>query len=217
MSKKSLIWTVSVLALTALSIISTNMILDIKPNEGQKIDALLIKFKNDSMEQVNSIRSSAELLNNQILQARAVVSSVATQRTPTPGQNAFTQQFISGVVAADQRREQQLRPVEAQLGLISAQIVDLQNRATAIDIRIQDSLRDINQQMTSFFRDKDKSALSPETLIALIGIICTVGTLILGFRKDYRESRETELKIRDLQFKLEEAMKPRSLEGVVVT
>ena len=217
MDKKSLFFTAAVLILTAFAIIVASIILYTKPIERSEIDVLIANFKKNSTEQVDAIRNSATILNSQISQTRSVVSSVATQRTPTPGQNAFTQQFIAGIIAADQRREQQLRPVDVQLGIISAQIVDIQNRATAIDIRIQDTLRDLNQRMTEVTRDKNKSALSPETLIALIGILCTLGTLILGFRKDNRETMETELKIRDLQIKLEEATKPKSLEGVVPT
>jgi hypothetical protein len=188
------------LLVTALTLVALST--SLPADSGSKaVPPLLERFSSSTAAEIAAFRSNVQRLGGEVGQARSVISSVASERTPTPGTNAFTSQVIGAVRAADARREQRLRPVEQQLGVLSQQLVDLQQRATSMEIRIQDAIRELGARIAEAGKAKG-GFQSVETIVALVGILCSLATLGLAVHKETRESREARLKIRELELKL---------------
>lgn len=188
-----------ILLATALALIVIAMTLPAPKSNAGEIRLSLERLSSSTALDVASFRADVQGLAGNLGQARSVVGSVANERTLTPGTNALTAQLVG---AADDRREQRLRPIEQQLGVLSQQLVDLQQRATSIEIRIQDAIRDLSTRISEAAKQSTGKPASLEVAIALIGIVSSLVTLGVAVHKERRESSETRLKILELEQKI---------------
>lgn len=191
-----------ILLFTALAVLAIATALPTPSTDAGEIRFSLDQFSSSTASDIQSFRADVQGLAGNLGQARSVVASVAGERTPTPGTNAFTAQFVSAVRAADARREERLRPIEQQLGLLSQQLVDLQQRATSMEIRIQDAVRELGARISDAIKAGGGNSASLEAVVALVGIVSSLITLGLAVHKEARESAEAKLKIRELEQKL---------------
>jgi chromosome segregation ATPase len=155
-----------------------------------------------STTEIKSFQDDIKNIESRLSEARTAISEISSRRTPTPGLNASNAQMASAVNAADQERRQQLGSIVQQLTLLSQQVVDIQQRATSMEIRIQDFVRDFQVRINDATDKNSDKPISIEATVALLGILSTMVTLGLAVHKEKRESAETNLKIKELEQKL---------------
>lgn len=159
---------------------------------------LFAPLTQSSQNAVSELRNQINPLRSEVGNIRSSISTIGNQRTPTPGLNAFNQQFVSAVRQADSRRQQQLQENQNRLSQVGIQLVDLNQRATAMDVRIQDSVRLINERITTTFVSSQGKKQDPlQLIVVLIGLVGSLSTMLLAWRKDSREEREEVRKSKD--------------------
>lgn len=151
---------------------------------------LLTPLTESSQNAVLELRNQIRPLESEVANIRSSINAIGNQRTPTPGLNAFNQQIISAIRRADSQRQQQLQEIQNRLGQVGVQLVDLNQRATAMDVRIQDSVRLLNERITTFTSSQSKRQDPLQLIVVLVGLVVSLSTMLLAWRKDSREERE---------------------------
>lgn len=157
----------------------------------------LAPLTQSSQSAVVDFRNQIRPLESEVGSIRSSISAIGSQRTPTPGLNAFNQQFVSAVRRADSQRQQQLQEIQNRLGQVGTQLVDLNQRATAMDVRIQDSVRLINDRVTTVMSSQSKKQDPLQLIVVLVGLVVSFSTMLLAWRKDSREERDEIRKSKD--------------------
>jgi hypothetical protein len=146
----------------------------------------------------SAIREEANIVSNKLEGFRSVISSIASEQTPTPGQNHLNHfQLVQAVRKADRKREQKLRPIVQQIDELGRHLQDLRDSTTKLEDQFLARLS--STVYTPFFPffdarlDDQKPTVSPENVIGFFGLLCTFGTLFLGVRKDLREAEAAVL------------------------
>ncbi|GGK54521.1 hypothetical protein [Amphritea balenae] len=150
----------------------------------------LTPLTQSSLSAVGEFRNQIRPLESEVGNIRSSISAIGSQRTPTPSLNAFNQQFVSAVQQADSQRQQQLQEIQNRLGQVGTQLVDLNQRATAMDVRIQDSVRLINERVTTVTSSQSKKQDPLQLIVVLVGLVVSFSTMLLAWRKDSREERD---------------------------
>ena len=183
------LWILSsaILASTLIAVIAINY----KETQIESLPLdLLTPLTESSQSVVLELRNQIRPLENEVGSIRSSINTIGNQRTPTPGINAFNQQFVSAVRQADSQRQQQLQEIQSRLSQVGVQLVDLNQRATAMDVRIQDSVRLINERITTFASSQGKKEDPLQLIVILVGLVGSLSTMLLAWRKDSREERE---------------------------
>lgn len=144
--------------------------------------------------------------------AQRTVAAVARERTQIKASDPFTARVARDVLrAADERRQRALQPVEQQLSDVAQQLSALQRQIAELETRLSVASR-LVVVVGSPSPSKTPESSVP-LILSFVGTVCALATLFLGFRRDSRDAEESELKIRELRRKLEEATKSTSRDA----
>lgn len=204
MPRFTMIVPIAILIVTAGVVFTLNVILPEKQTDISKFLEEIESLSNISTDEVRSIRESSLVISSQINEARIRVGNVANTRSRLPSQNPFNNDARDAIRRADSNKQNALLPIVTNLGLLSQQILDIQARATSLDTRLHDGIRELKTKIDKHFTQTKKNIFSLETVVALMGIITSLIMLVISISKEVRESRESKLKFLELENKVSE-------------
>lgn len=194
MNKSLWILSSAILAITLIAILAMSF----KETQRDMLPADLLKpLTESSQSAVLELRNQIRPIDNELQNIWSSINNISNQRTPTPGLNAFNQQIVAAVRQADSQRQRQLQEIQSRLSQVGVQLVDLNQRATAMDVRIQDSVRLINKRISTFVQGQGKKQDPLQLVVILVGLVVSFSTMLLAWRKDSREEREEARKSKD--------------------
>jgi hypothetical protein len=145
----------------------------------------------NAAEALGLFRQDAAPLSEQLQSIRTDLSAVAALKTPIPKARGLIHDPTAlAVMQSDQDRQRRLNELQQRLGEIGTQLVDLQQRATALELRIQESIRDMTRRIDAIC-DVHPPKRDPVDLILVgVGLLSSLCTMVLAIRKDAREARK---------------------------
>ncbi|MHC6528849.1 hypothetical protein [Vibrio proteolyticus] len=143
----------------------------------------------NSQAELVDFRIQIKKIESDVRGVRSLVSIVLDQKTPVPSSNVFPQSFVSAAKETDSSRELELTEVIDRLNQVGTQLVDLSLRATNMDIKIHDEVRQIKDRISVVESSPSNKKEPLQLIVVLGGLLCSLSTTVLAWRKDAREKK----------------------------